>query len=207
MIDVKAQTDVFLHPSFVPYIDRKPSIQPTDQIFSSTQHNAWKKMMEPTRPVHAPWFELSKDEDITWKPQGYDVYTSSAGTVGDLAGATSNMKETARTVSSLTNLFLFIVPLSFFKHVPKCTKKYCYDDWVVEKYAKQRDGDGDTKKTLHFFDVPEKLAGRPCPDQRHQGDNEKKKFCITSGFIIYWFALLIIQGGHFKTYKPPAWKL
>ena len=34
---VKAQTGIFLHPSFVPYIDRKDSIQPIDLIFVVTE--------------------------------------------------------------------------------------------------------------------------------------------------------------------------
>jgi len=49
LVNVNAQTDVYLylHPFFIPYIDRKASIPPTDLIFMATQHNAWKKTMEP----------------------------------------------------------------------------------------------------------------------------------------------------------------
>jgi hypothetical protein len=115
------------------------------------------------------------------------------------------MKATARNAASLADLFLFIVPMSFFNHVAKCTKKYCYDDWVVEKIGKTRDGE--EKQTPHYVDVPGMLAGEPYPGRQHRADKEKKRYLITPGFIICWFAILILQGGYFGTYKPPAWKL
>jgi len=113
LVNVKAQTDIFVHPSFIPYVDRKPPIQPIDQIFSASEQNAMKRTMEPTRHVHAPWTELSKDDDVTWESRGRNVYTGSAG--GGLAGPISRMKEAARNSTSLADLFLFIVPLSFFQ--------------------------------------------------------------------------------------------
>ena len=70
LVDAKAQSDIFLHQSFLPYIDRTFSIQPIDLICTATQHNAWKKDMEPIRPVHELWIELSQDDDITWTPGG-----------------------------------------------------------------------------------------------------------------------------------------
>ena len=57
--------------------------------------------MEPNRPVHAPWVELSKEEDIKWHPKGADIYTGSAG--GGIAGPTSRMKETARNDAEKLN--------------------------------------------------------------------------------------------------------
>ena len=78
---------------------------------------------------------------------------------GGLAGASLGMKEAARTASTFANLFLFIVPLSFFKQVAKRTKKYCYDDWVVERFAWKRDGQA--KKMQHIVDAPSKLGKKP----------------------------------------------
>jgi len=60
LVDERAQTDILTHSSFVPFIDRASSIQPIDEIFPRTLQNEWKKNMEPTRPVHAPWVELTK---------------------------------------------------------------------------------------------------------------------------------------------------
>ena len=44
---------------------------------------------------------------------------------------------------------------------------------------------------------------------RNRCDKERKKFRITPGYILAWFAVLIIQGGHFGSNKPPSkalWK-
>jgi hypothetical protein len=42
LVDVRAQTDIFVHCSFVPFIDRSSSIQPIDEIFLRTVQNEWK---------------------------------------------------------------------------------------------------------------------------------------------------------------------
>ena len=68
VVDVRAQADILTHSSFVPFIDRTSSIQPTDEIFSRTLQNEWKKNMERICPVHAPWVELTKEHDIKWEP-------------------------------------------------------------------------------------------------------------------------------------------
>ena len=98
--------DILVHSPLVPYIERKPSIQPIAKIFTAMQQNDWKKTMEPIKPVHAPWIKLWKDSAVTWKPQGADVYTGSGG--GGLAAASTGMKEASRKASSLDDLFLFI---------------------------------------------------------------------------------------------------
>lgn len=203
LVDVRAQSDVILHPSFIPYIDRSFSIQTIDLIFTATQQNAWKKDMEPLRPVHDPWIELSEEADVTWSPRAEDTYTGVSG--GGLAAPTSGMSETARKASLLTELFLFLLPLKFFETVAIQTKKYCYEDWVTEKFASTRDGG--TKDVRHFVQVPRYKNGKPFPGRRHRGDKEKKRFKITAGYIICWFAALMLQGAHFGTYKPPATKL
>ena len=115
------------------------------------------------------------------------------------------MKEAVRKATALADLFLFIVPLSFFKQVAKYTKQYCYEDWVVQQHTKQRDGE--TKKMPHLIQILEKLAGRPYPGKRYRADTETKKYTITTGCIICSFVILILQRGYFGTYKPPTWKL
>jgi len=52
-----------------------------------------------------------KENDVTWQPRGADLYTGSIG--GGKAGASMAMKEAARKASTLADLFLFIVPISF----------------------------------------------------------------------------------------------
>jgi len=49
-----------------------------------------------------------------------------------------------------------MVPIAFFDQVAKFTKKYCYEDWVVEKFGK--DSDGTTKNLRHFSKHPRSWA-------------------------------------------------
>jgi len=86
IVDVRAQTDILTHSSFVPFIDRATTIQPIDEIFSRTLQNERKKNMKLTRPVHAPWVELTKEHNITWEPSWQDKYTGPQG--GPPAGPT-----------------------------------------------------------------------------------------------------------------------
>jgi DNA polymerase III epsilon subunit-like protein len=75
LVDVKAQTDILVHGSFVPFIDCSSSIQPINEIFSRTVQNEWRKELEPIRPVHAPWVELTNEHNIMWEPRWQDKYT------------------------------------------------------------------------------------------------------------------------------------
>lgn len=197
LVDTKAQTDIFIHEYFVPFINRVASVKKIADIFTATQQNEWRKLMEPTRPVHKPWVEITKDNNITWEPARADKYTGPAG--GGNAGPSQKMKGIVRTVDSLASLFIAIVPLSFFSEVAKRTHKYCYEDWVVKKTAKDRDGN--TKKKLYFSDCPPLTDGEPTPGRRHRADNEKKKYTISAGYIICWFAILVLQGAHFGDKK------
>ena len=93
LVDVKAQTDILVHCSFVPFIDHSFSIQPIDEIFSRTLQSEWKKDLEPIRPVHAPWIKLTNDHNITWEPQWQDTYAGPQGVLkagptqlGNIAG-------------------------------------------------------------------------------------------------------------------------
>ncbi len=68
-VDVRAQTDILIHCSFVPFIDCSSLIQPIDEFFSRTVQNRWKKELEPIHSIHVPWVELTKEqEDIKWEP-------------------------------------------------------------------------------------------------------------------------------------------
>ena len=142
LVDVKAQTDILSHEYFVPFINRSQSIKPVEEIFSKTQQNEWRKEMEPTRPVHDPWQEQTIDCSVEWSPDYADRYTGPEG--GPPCGPSSAMKEAAKNAKSLACIFLFILPWKFFEYVSKQSAKYAYKDWVVEKSAKDRDGN--TKK-------------------------------------------------------------
>jgi hypothetical protein len=55
MVDAKAQCDVLTDARFVPFINHFNSIQLITEMFSKTQQNVWRKEIEPSCPVHAPW--------------------------------------------------------------------------------------------------------------------------------------------------------
>ena len=76
-----------------------------------------------------------------------------------------------------------MMPLSFFILVAKMTNKYCYEDWVVEKKAQDRDGM--EKKSAHSEDVPPLLPGtrEKYPGRRHFVE-KKKNYTAIPGFII-----------------------
>ena len=126
LVDTKAQTDIVIHPYFVPFVNRSASVKEIADIFTATQQNEWKKKMEPTRPVHEPWVEITKDNNFSWEPERADRYTGPAG--GTKAGPLRKMIHIARSAESLVCLFLAIVPLSFFTEIAKRTHKYCYED-------------------------------------------------------------------------------
>jgi hypothetical protein len=126
LVDVQAQTDILTHSSFVPFIDRASSIQPIDEIFSERvekEHGA---------PAHAPWVELTKEHDIKWEPSWQVKYTGLQG--GPPAGPTQFIVDIVRSEKGA------ILPLAFIERVTQLTRKYCYDDWVVQRRKKDSDG-------------------------------------------------------------------
>ena len=105
-------------------------------------------------------------------------------------------------MQSLLSLFLFILPLTFFDKVAELTHKYCYEDWVVETVGTDRDGN--PKKRTYLKPAPPLETGERRPKRhRHRGDKEKKKYKITTGFVLCWVAHLILQGALFGERKPP----
>jgi hypothetical protein len=66
--DCIAQTSIMLHEYFVPFVNRNQRIDHIDRIFKSKDVAAWKRNMEPVRPVHDPWMELNEDFNVEWEP-------------------------------------------------------------------------------------------------------------------------------------------
>ena len=68
------------------------------------------------------------------------------------------MKLAASTAVDLAALFFKILPLSFWETIVTLSNKFCYTDWVVEKFGKDRDGN--CKKVRYFEDVrPDLVTG------------------------------------------------
>ena len=98
LVDAKAQSDIILHQFFVPYINKGFSIQPITDIFTKTETREWKKEMEPIRPVHSPWVEITRERNIKWEPEKNDDYLGSEG--GAPAGPSSAALLVASTTGS-----------------------------------------------------------------------------------------------------------
>jgi hypothetical protein len=64
MVDAKAQSDVLTDARFVPFINHSNSIKLITEMFLKTQQNEWRKEIEPSHPVHAPWVEFMHDSMI-----------------------------------------------------------------------------------------------------------------------------------------------
>ena len=102
--------------------------------------------MEPIREVRAPWKYLKRDINIKWEHGIQDQYTGLSGV--PLTGPSKNIVRIAGTAKSLSCLFMSIIHLSFFQQVENLTNKYSYKDWVVEKTAKDWDGNFKTNNYL-----------------------------------------------------------
>jgi hypothetical protein len=95
-------------------------------------------MMEPEQPVHHPWIELLKTSNFVWSLPEHDRYTGPHGSPP--FGLTQFMKDIVRLADNLIFIFLAILPMLLFVEVAKMTRKYCYEDWVVEKERRNKDG-------------------------------------------------------------------
>jgi hypothetical protein len=78
LADCQAQSNIIMHESFIPFINRKASIVPVTQIFKAKDVTQWKRTIEPIRPVHHPWLELTEDQYVEWEPAWTDNYTTMA---------------------------------------------------------------------------------------------------------------------------------
>ncbi len=104
------------------------------------------RKLEPVRPVHDPWIELNKENNIQWTPHREDTYCGSQA--GGRCGPSSKMVSIAKSTESLAQLFLSIFTIKLFEYVSKMTHIYAYEEWVTEQ--KRFDPDGNEAKTSFF---------------------------------------------------------
>ena len=86
------------------------------------------------------------------------------------------MKDIVRSADNLALIFLAILPMSFFMKVALMTRKYCYEDWVVEK--ERIDENGAKKKRKYLADVALMSGGASTPGRRHRADKEAVRWDI-----------------------------
>ena len=154
-----------------------------------TQTREWKKILEPTRVVHAPWNEQLADDHIEWAPDANDCYTGAKG--GPKAGPSAKMKEVIRTATDLSSVFLFILNWKFWNVCARRSDKYAYKDWVVA------DSSSSTAKNPKLKNCKPGTEGA-----RHRADNEPKQYKFTASFVLVFISILILMGAHYGSHKP-----
>ena len=98
---------------------------------------------------------------------------------------------------------LFILPLSFFEKIASYSDQYAYMDSAVEKH--ETDRDRNKKKVRHFEEAPPVAAGaRWGKRHRHRANKAKERLTITTGYVLCWFAALILQETLFSDSEPRA---
>ena len=195
LVDVKAQTDIVTHPSFVPFLNRKESIRLVSDIFSSTKRVKMAKKLEPTHPVHQPWEELDKGSTFQWKPDRRDTYKGGDG-AGKTVGPSAEMKGVART-GDLAKMFFQAMPLEAIDHIVLRTNAYAHEDWVVEAPRLDREGNV-TKRSILKQVFPTAKEKFPPGARHHHISGNKRPLFASIGFVIAWFGILILCGAFFR---------
>jgi hypothetical protein len=191
MTDAVCQSDLIAHVKFVTYINRSQSIRLISDMFRSNERKQLMNKLEPVRPVHGPWREVTLDDDVKWSPNRSDSYSGSQG--GPKAGPSNDFLTLARTATSLHELFTFVLPIAYFENIAKSTNSYCYEEYVCEQ--KHRDRDGCLKKKTVLVQCKRETNG-----SRFQVTSKKKRN-ITAGYIMAWHGINLIFGGHFGSNK------
>ena len=149
--------------------------------------------MEPACPVHGNWVQLVTD-NIKWQPACNDNYNGQMG--GPKAGPARYIVDIVSSSMAPEDIFFGILPQQTVEQVRDLTHKYCCEDFVMER--EQHDRDGVRKKKKMLVDCEPDTPGA-----RHHVHNNCSNwnYSITTGFIVAWFAILILQGAHFDSDK------
>jgi hypothetical protein len=106
--------------------------------------------------------------DSKGEPSWQDKYTGPQG--GAPAGPTQFIVDIVPLAKGLADIFFAILPLAFFERVVQLTRKYCYDDWVVQR--RKKDSDRNKMNQFYYIQVSPVTDGAPTPNRRHRVDNE-----------------------------------
>ena len=135
--------------------------------------------------------EQTEDYQIEWAPDLSDQYTGPHDGALEL-GPSVKMKQVVRNAKSLADIFLGILPWKFWKKCASASDSYAYKDYVTEEKVPGR-----TRPIMKYCRTSH-------PDNRRRADKERVKFKITTCFVLAWITILIKQGAHFVSYKPPT---
>ena len=109
LVDVKAQTDIVIHPEFLKYINKTKTYRTIENIFSASEQSKLRKKLESSRDIHKPWEELDERSD-RWNPPSENTYTGFAS--GGRMGASNTIINCAKKTKyiPLAKLFLILFP-------------------------------------------------------------------------------------------------
>jgi hypothetical protein len=190
MTDAICQNDLIAHDEFVTYINRSQSIRLISDMFRSNERKELLHKLEPNRPVHGPWKEVTLDDDVKWSPNRSCSYSGPQG--GPKAGPSNDFLTLVRTATSLRELFIFVLPYTYFENIAKSTNSYCYEEYVCEQ--NHRDRDGCLKKKMVLVGCTKETNGA-------RFRVASKKWDVTAGYIMAWHGINLIFGGHFGSNK------
>jgi hypothetical protein len=197
LVDVELQCDIISHKVFAPHINRSSSVRSIHEIFSAAEKRNMENELEPQRPVHHGWTEITHTNNKTWEPNRQCSYSGSQG--GGPAGPSNEVMTKAREImvngGDLSDLYLMVLPYDgFFNNLAAKQTKVYTEEFVIEKQVKDRDGNPKKKPMLQVCD-------ENTPNARRRNSNEKKKYKITAGYVMTWHAITIILGGHLGSDK------
>ncbi len=117
---------------------------------------------------------MTKKNDIEWEPRGQDTYESAGR--GPKCGLSNYIQTVAWNATTLTNIFISIIPMTIFVKIATLTNKYCYKDWVIPKTVKDSYNNQKKCQVLVHSDAS-------APGARHCATKEENKYNISPGFI------------------------
>jgi hypothetical protein len=179
MVDVFAQTDIVTHQHFIPYLDVSKSVRLIENIFTKTERAELLKKLEPSRPVHVPWFEQTAEDNVSWEHRSDDNYNGASA--GGVFGPSAAMLQLARK-GCLASMFFFIFPLLLFRYIAFRTQAYAYNEWVVPTAHKDKHGNT-TKHPILTAIIPSCKTGMI--------------YSVTANFLIAWIGILNCCGAFF----------
>lgn len=198
LVDVRAQTEIITHPSFLSQIDRTKSIRLVCDIFSRAEQRDMTQRLEPLRPPHHPWVEIKAGDGFTHHIQRSDMYTGPEG--GGNAGPSSAVLQLARN-GSLSKLFLHMFSIDAMTMIADRTRAYAFEDWVVPTARYDRAGNV-TARPIYSFVSPSTTRNATAnlpSNARHRRiiPQGERHFDVTPYSVMAWIGIVVYAGAIF----------
>ena len=181
LVDCHAQGDILMCSDFAKYKDMKTSICTIESVWSVKDKNRLNREQELQAKPNAAWKVDNEAEE--WTLSDDKKFTSFQG--GGAAGPTRQAKEALNFVGE-----------AVLELIVKESKRYAYEDWVVEKEVKDINGNVKKKKIL----IP---CNDDNPDKRKRvRSNVRDQWEFTCGYVLAWLGICICFGGLSSKQSP-----